>query len=103
MKSIASFKDRDGHWEADLVIFKREHGRANITSLLERKSRYQIVIRNKDRGSMGVLSAIEDRLWAVPAPGRQTITFDRGTEFMAWRQLYTNAGIKSYFCDVAAP
>jgi IS30 family transposase len=22
---------------------------------------------------------------------------------MAWRQLYANAGIKSYFCDVAAP
>ena len=92
-----------GHWEADLVIFRREHGKANITSLIEQKSRYQIIIRNKDRISVDVLGAIEDRLWAVPAPGRQTITFDRGTEFMAWRQLYTNAGIRSYFCDVAAP
>lgn len=29
-----------GHWEADLVQFKKEHGKANVTSLVERKSRY---------------------------------------------------------------
>lgn len=28
-----------GHWEGDLLIFKRELGEANITSLVERKSR----------------------------------------------------------------
>lgn len=92
-----------GHWEADLVIFRRDYGKANITSLIERKSRYQIIIRNQDRVSVKVLGAIEDRLWALPAEGRQSITFDRGMEFMAWRQLYENAGIRSYFCDTASP
>lgn len=92
-----------GHWEADLVIFRREYGKANITSLLERKSRYHIVIRNKDRHSVGVLGAIEQSLRALPAQGRQTITFDRGTEFMAWRSLHQTSGIKSYFCDTASP
>jgi transposase, IS30 family len=92
-----------GHWEADLVIFRREFGQANVTSLVERKTCFQIVIRNKDRGSVGVLSAIEDQLRPLPEPGRRTITFDRGSEFLAWRRLYKNAGIKSYFCDVASP
>jgi IS30 family transposase len=38
-----------------------------------------------------------------PPHGRQTMTFDRGTEFMAWRNLHRTAGMKSYFCDVASP
>src|SRR4051794_12052413 len=29
-----------GHWEADLLIFRKEHGKANVTSLVERKSRF---------------------------------------------------------------
>jgi IS30 family transposase len=29
-----------GHWEGDLLIFERELGHANVTSLVERKSRY---------------------------------------------------------------
>ncbi|MGA9658428.1 MAG: IS30 family transposase [Asticcacaulis sp.] len=101
-KDIAN-REVFGHWEADLVIFRRDYGKTNITSLIERKSRYQIVIRNQDRVSVRVLGAIEERLWSFPAECRQSITFDRGTEFMAWRQLYTNAGIKSYFCDTASP
>ncbi|ESQ87771.1 hypothetical protein ABENE_17010 [Asticcacaulis benevestitus DSM 16100 = ATCC BAA-896] len=31
------------------------------------------------------------------------MTFDRGTEFMAWRMLYKTSGMKSYFCDVSSP
>lgn len=92
-----------GHWEADLVIFRREYGKANVTSLVERKSRYHIVIRNRDRNSAGVLGAIQQSLVMLPPQGRQTITFDRGTEFMAWRHLHQAAGIKSYFCDTASP
>ncbi|WKL56629.1 IS30 family transposase [Asticcacaulis sp. ZE23SCel15] len=92
-----------GHWEADLIIFRRDFGKANITSLIERKSRYQVVIRNKDRNSSGVLSAIQQQLRPLPARGRQSITFDRGTEFMAWKTLHQSLGIKSYFCDTASP
>lgn len=92
-----------GHWEADLMIFRRDYGKANITSLIERKSRYQVVIRNKDRHSSGVLGAIQQHLHPLPAQGRQSITFDRGSEFMAWKTLHQSLGIKSYFCDTASP
>lgn len=36
-EDIAS-RETFGHWEADLVIFRREYGKANITSLLEERA-----------------------------------------------------------------
>lgn len=35
-----------GHWEGDLIIFERPFGHANVTSLVERKSRYTVLIKN---------------------------------------------------------
>jgi IS30 family transposase len=34
-----------GHWEGDLLIFERALGNANVTSLVERKSRYTVMIK----------------------------------------------------------
>ncbi len=92
-----------GHWEGDLIIFKREHGKRNLTSLVERKTRFQVLLGNTDRKSADVMATIIERLGPLPAHGRQTVTFDRGTEFMAWRMLHQNTGMKSYFCDTASP
>lgn len=36
-------------WEDDLMIFRREHGLANVASLVERKTRYAVLLRNDDR------------------------------------------------------
>ena len=46
----AKVNDRSqfGHWEGDLMIFRREHGQANITTLVERKTRYVLIFRNND-------------------------------------------------------
>jgi transposase, IS30 family len=96
-------RDSFGHWEGDLIIFKREHGKKNLTSLVERKTRFQILLPNRDRKSVDVIAKISERLSPLPPHGRQTMTFDRGTEFMAWRNLHRTAGMKSYFCDVASP
>ncbi len=38
-----------GHWECDLMMFRKEHGKVNVTSLVERVSRYAVVMRNEDR------------------------------------------------------
>jgi transposase, IS30 family len=92
-----------GHWEADLVQFKKEHGKANLTSLVERKSRYIYLMRNPDRGSSGVIGGIERKLEALPPELRQTITFDRGTEFASYPRLKEKLGVDSYFCKPQAP
>lgn len=89
-----------GHWEADLVIFARRHGKANVTSLLERQTRYLLLLSNEDRRSAGVISRITDALVPLPAPARRSITFDRGTEFVgAWRSL----PMPDWYCDPRSP
>lgn len=92
-----------GHWEGDLMIFKRERGWSNVTSLVERKSRFAVVIKNDGRQSAPVLGGIRDRLACLPAPARQTITFDRGFEFMRYPMLQQEIGLTSYFCDPRSP
>jgi transposase, IS30 family len=76
-----------GHWEGDLVIFARQFGKANVTSLQERLSRYHILAANDDRRSAPVIERIAAALAAFPPAARQTITFDRGTEFFAYKRL----------------
>jgi IS30 family transposase len=92
-----------GHWEGDLMMFRRELGQHNLTSLVERQSRYTILTRNRDRNSAGVMSGMMEKLQALPAPARQSITFDRGTEFSPYRLLKQKLGIDSYFCKPQAP
>ena len=85
-----------GHWEADLLIFQRVHGNANLTSLVERRSRLVRLIPNHDRRSARVIGAIGEMLAELPAMVRQTITFDRGSEFLGYQQLAKGCGIDSY-------
>jgi IS30 family transposase len=92
-----------GHWEADLLIFQRVHGQANLTSLVERKSRLVRLIPNHDRRSARVIGAIGEVLAELPPAARQTITFDRGSEFLGYQQLAKGCGIDSYFCDPHSP
>ena len=96
-------RDELGHWEADLLIFRRAHGKANVTSLVERKSRLIRLLQNTDRRSPGVVGAIGDALATLPPPARQTITFDRGSEFLGYDHLTRVLGIDAYFCDPHAP
>jgi len=92
-----------GHWEGDLMMFRRELGQHNLTSLVERQSRYTILTRNRDRNSTGVMSGMIEKLQALPAPARQSITFDRGTEFAYDPLLKQKLGMDSYFCKPQAP
>ncbi len=88
-----------GHWECDLVIFARQFGKANVTSLQERQSRFHILLSNEDRRSVPVIGQIAQALAPFPCPARKTITFDRGTEFFAYKAL----AMDSYFCDPHSP
>ncbi|UWQ86266.1 IS30 family transposase [Leisingera caerulea] len=92
-----------GHWECDLMMFRKEHGKVNVTSLVERVSRYAVVMRNEDRQSKPIMEALIQGLAPLPADARQSITFDRGTEFSAWQRLKDGIGADSWFCDPQAP
>ena len=92
-----------GHWEGDLVAFRLEFGKANLTSLVERRSRYIALTRNPSRHSSGVMAGIQRCLRPLPAALRRSITFDRGTEFAAFAVLKASLGMTSYFCKPSAP
>jgi len=92
-----------GHWECDLIMFRKEHGGANVTSLVERVSRFTVALKNRDRQSRPVMDALIDGLAPLPQAARRSITFDRGTEFTAWAYLKAGIGAATWFCDPKAP
>src|SRR3954463_15617682 len=61
-----------GHWEADLLIFRKEHGKANVTSLVERKSRFTFLLANEDKRSAAVIAGIAEALRPLPGDARRT-------------------------------
>lgn len=56
-----------GHWECDLMMFRKEHGKVNVTSLVERVSRFAVVMRNEDRQSKPIMEALIQGLAPLPA------------------------------------
>lgn len=92
-----------GHWEGDLVMFRKEYGKANLTTLVERVTRFTVILPNNDRQSKPVMSKVVDGLATLPHEARRSLTFDRGTEFSAWEELRDGLGADVWFCDPHAP
>lgn len=61
-------KDRStfGDWEGDLMIFRREHGKANVASLVERKTRFTVLFKNNDRSSKHFIAKLMDVMEPLP-------------------------------------
>lgn len=91
-------RKRTGHWEGDLVVFGSLKG-ANVTTLVERKSRFAQLVYNRSKYTDEVIGGIAKTLSSVPNKQVKTITFDRGTEFASFRKL----GITTYFCNPHSP
>lgn len=101
--SVIEKRKEIGHWEGDLVMFGGQEKSGNIATLVERKSRYSIAIKNTDKRSETVMSGIRNRLATLPKAIRKSITFDRGGEFSNHFLLKNSVGIDSYFCDPHSP
>jgi IS30 family transposase len=100
---VVTGREEFGHWETDLMIFQRSHGKANVATVVERKTRFVALYRNEDRRSRRVLGRLAGLLGPLPAQARRSVTFDRGLEFLAWRELTKATGIDVWFCDPRAP
>ena len=92
-----------GHWEADLMIFRKEHGPANVATMVERKTRFTVLFRNNDRRSKPIMNRLIDLMAPLPQFARRSLTFDRGLEFVSWRELEKGIGTQTWFCDAKAP
>lgn len=92
-----------GHWECDLIQFRKTFGKANVTSLVERVSRFTVFLRNNDRQSKPIMERLIAALGPLPQKARRSITFDRGTEFTDWPYLQAGLGARTWFCDPQSP
>lgn len=100
-----SVNDRNefGHWEADLMIFQKLHGEANVATVFERKSRFTVLFKNNDRQSRPIMDQLINVLSPLPRHARQSLTFDRSFEFVSWRKLKKGMGSEVWLCDPSAP
>ncbi len=92
-----------GHWERDLVMFRKVSGQRNVLSLVERRSRFAIFEFNPSRHSKPIMTTLGKDLASMQPEAHRTITFDRGTEFAAHPALKTSLGMVAYFCAPQAP
>jgi IS30 family transposase len=84
--------------EGDLVVFGSLKG-ANVTTLVERKSRFAQLVYNRSKYTDEVIGGIAKTMSGLPNKRAKTITFDRGTEFASFRKL----GVTTYFCNPHSP
>ena len=92
-----------GHWEGDLMLFEQKRGQTNVTSLVERVSRFTVILKNPNRRTKPVMGKIIRAVKDLPYQARRSITFDRGSEFVSWPQLQAKIGTQTWFCDPSSP
>ncbi len=98
----AEVEDRalPGHWEGDLISGSNN---SHIATLVERYSRYVMLVRVKSKDTETVINALIKHAHKLPTELYKSLTWDRGKE-MADHQRFTLAtDIKVYFCDPQSP
>ena len=94
-------RDTPGHWEADLMLFRR-YGQAVLVTH-ERHSRLLLATRQPNKAAAPVARQLLRQFLALPSALGQSLTFDNGTEFAQHYRLQQQLGMTTYFCDPHAP
>jgi len=93
---IVDLREEVGHWEGDLIIGRN---RKNVIgTLVERVTRFTIIVKPKSRKSKDVRKAFENAFRKVPEEFKKSLTYDNGLE-MAEHKIFTeNTKMPVYFC-----
>jgi IS30 family transposase len=78
--AAASDRAIPGNWEGDLVCGARH---SQVATLVERRSRYLMLVRPDNKQSDTVVTAISRSMRRLPRQLRSTLTWDRGLELAA--------------------
>ena len=76
-----------GHWEMDTVIGKAKGKGQTLLVLTERLTRYEIILKLKDKTANSVVSALSKTARHYPKGTFQTITVDNGCEFQDYAAM----------------
>jgi IS30 family transposase len=89
-------REQAGHWEVDTVVSRQSS--VCVSVLVERKSRFYIVIRMKDKSARSMRRALKKALRRLPPRLRRTLTYDNGLENVLHEMTDNELGTRSYFC-----
>jgi IS30 family transposase len=84
-----------GHWEGDLIIGPKQN--SCLGTVVERRSRYTILVKLDNKKSKTVCKAFSKKLSALPLLYRKTMTYDNGTEMAEHKYVTGQTGMKIYF------
>ncbi len=93
--AIVDERVRVGDWEGDTIIGSHDGG-AVIASMVERKSRYTVLAKAKNKTTVAVTESINKQMLPL-AKLVKTITLDNGKEFAAHEVMSTALDAKVYF------
>lgn len=98
----AAVEDRaiPGHWEGDLI---EGPNRSCIATLVERHSRYVMLVKLANKKTETVVSALIEQAKKLPEELYKSLTWDRGKEMRTHRRFTLETNIQVYFCDPRSP
>jgi IS30 family transposase len=98
----AEIEDRaiPGHWEGDLL---RGSGNSHIATLVERHSRFTILVKVPSKETATVVDALTRQVRKLPASLRRSLTWDRGLEMAKHKTFTVATKVDVYFCDPQSP
>ncbi len=92
---------RLGDFEGDTVLGPA--GCGGLATLVDRKSRYTIIVKIRRKDANHVHQKIKERLKQLHEEKRHSITFDNGTEFARCHRLEKHLGMVLYFAEPGCP
>lgn len=92
---------RLGDFEGDTVL--GPPGTGGAATLVDRKSRFTIIVKVQSKDADHVHAKIKGRLKELEQDHCHSITFDNGTEFARCHRLEKHLGLKLYFADPGCP
>lgn len=95
-------REEFGHWELDTVVLW-SGANGYLSTMVERKTRFLISVRLKDKKAATMADAIIAELGKLPFGAVKTLTVDRGLEFTDWKRVEEALSTKVYFCDPYKP
>jgi IS30 family transposase len=98
----ASIEDRavPGHWEGDLLAGASN---SHIATLVERHSRFVLLVRLPGKDTERVVQALTRRVRALPKGLMSSLTWDRGMELAGHKAFTVSTHVRVYFCDPQSP
>lgn len=92
---------RIGDFEGDTVL--GPPGGGGLATLVDRKSRYTIILKIESKDADHVHQRLKLRLKELDEERRRSITFDNGSEFARCDRLEKHLGLELYYADPGCP